>query len=96
MSYYVFRIRDGAYYVATGLEQAKRQAAADMGLTVEQAERQPQAEAGRCFWFPAFVGAREMRTLWWQGTQGQEATFADRLAAIQDTLIGPTKFFEIA
>ncbi len=94
MSYYVFRIRDGVYYVARGMAEAREQAATDAGLTLEEAENQPAAEAGRCFWFPAFVGDREMRTLWWEDGQGNEATFADRLAAIQGTLTGPAKFYE--
>jgi len=89
--YHVFRIRDGVYYAAERLSDAKAKAADDAGLTLEQAEQQPNAEAGRCFWFPAFVGQREMQTLWWEDGHGNEATFADRLASL--TLTGPTIFF---
>ena len=92
--YHLFRIRDGVYYVAEGLSAAKAQAAADRGLTIEEAESQPNDHTDRCFWYPDFVGERDMRLLWWEDGQGNEATFADRLNAIQGTMTGPQKFFE--
>jgi len=92
--YYVFRVRDGVWYVARSLSEARTKAAADRGLTLQEAESQAEGE-GRCFWFPEMVGDLEMQALRMPASWGRTMTFQDALEKLRPTLTGPQKFFEV-
>lgn len=84
-TYYVFRIRRGRlWYAALSVRSAMEQAAADAGLTMEDAR-------GGWFQYPEMVEPEEMTVL--QYAPG--VSFADRLEQIRSTLTGPVKFLDL-